>query len=375
MSRRRPQPSVRYAVAEHEGVHQVVDQLHGYAPSSHSAREAAEAAARDLAADPGAAIAAVEALDAAQGGPAAAERRVLRRFGYGLMREFSHHRLEALVSTGHLALVFSRAGQPYYTTPERFEQLSPHWVRDGEESLPATDLSRLERPRPALEALPQRERYQPCELHGITLWRCLLCGPREQFECQWGECTANRVTAYCEQCARIDPWRTFPLPPRRPRLATKLQVRDGFTPSRITLLLEVLCGARTAGSAATSHEEDATHEPDRTGRTAGRADQVAGARRAPRRLAPGALDALIIEALSATEEAWRWVVVDRVAAFAAGQPGDRPVVAAYFTTTERPTGRACTSGGARSSQRSPAPRTSQTCGTPAARRLPCRGES
>jgi hypothetical protein len=60
-------------------------------------------------------------------------------------------------------------------------------------------------------------------------------------------------------------------------------------------------------------------------------------RDALRRLAPRALDALTIEALSATEEAWRRVVVDRVAAFAAGQPGDRPVVAAYFTTTERRT--------------------------------------
>ncbi|MFF1276952.1 hypothetical protein ACFVZC_26615 [Streptomyces marokkonensis] len=60
-------------------------------------------------------------------------------------------------------------------------------------------------------------------------------------------------------------------------------------------------------------------------------------RDALRRLAPGALDALIIEALSATEEAWRRVVVDRVAPFAAGQPGDRPVLAAYFTTTERRT--------------------------------------
>ncbi|MDN3271561.1 hypothetical protein [Streptomyces sp. MA15] len=60
-------------------------------------------------------------------------------------------------------------------------------------------------------------------------------------------------------------------------------------------------------------------------------------RDALRRLAPRALDALTIEALSATEKAWRRVAVDRVAAFAAGQPGDRPVVAAYFTTTERRT--------------------------------------
>ncbi|MFD0501831.1 hypothetical protein ACFQ0G_00745 [Streptomyces chiangmaiensis] len=41
----------------------------------------------------------------------------------------------------------------------------------------------------------------------------MLCGPREQFECQWGACAANAVTTYCEQCARLDPRRSFPLPP------------------------------------------------------------------------------------------------------------------------------------------------------------------
>ncbi|MEW2000824.1 hypothetical protein ACFWFH_34175 [Streptomyces coelicoflavus] len=59
-------------------------------------------------------------------------------------------------------------------------------------------------------------------------------------------------------------------------------------------------------------------------------------REALRELAPRELDALVIEALAATEEAWRQVLVSRVKAFAAGQPGDgRPAVAAYFTTTER----------------------------------------
>lgn len=204
-----------------------MDQLHEYALSSHTTRPGAEAAARELASNPTAAIAAVEALDAAQSGPAATERRILRRYGYAwslrqdemlsLMREFSHRCLEALVSDGHLAMVFSPVGQPYYTTPERFDQLSPRWIRDGEESFPASDPARLERPHPALEALPERKRRELCELHGIALWRCLLCGPREAFECHWGGCTANRVTAYCERCARLDPRRGFPLPPRRDR--------------------------------------------------------------------------------------------------------------------------------------------------------------
>ncbi|WP_327591453.1 hypothetical protein [Streptomyces chartreusis] len=227
MPRRHPQPQhpARYAAIEHEGHHQVTDQLHGYALSSYTGRADAEGAVRELTASPTAAIEAVELLDAAQTGPAATERRILRRYGYAfslrqdemfdLCGEFSYHRLETLVSGGHLAMVFSPAGQPYYTTPEQYRRLAPRWVRDGDESFPAASVARLERPRPALELLSQRKRHTPCELHGVTLWRCMLCGPREEFECQWGGCTANRVTAYCERCVRMDPHRTFPLPLRR----------------------------------------------------------------------------------------------------------------------------------------------------------------
>ncbi|MEJ8654954.1 hypothetical protein [Streptomyces sp. MS1.AVA.4] len=58
-------------------------------------------------------------------------------------------------------------------------------------------------------------------------------------------------------------------------------------------------------------------------------------RDALRRLPPKALDALVIEALEATEAAWRQVVVDRARAFADEQPGGGPpAVAAYFTATE-----------------------------------------
>ncbi|MFF8932256.1 hypothetical protein ACF1AO_33890 [Streptomyces longwoodensis] len=226
MPRRRTQPQrpARYTATEHEGRHLVVDQLHGYALSSHATATAAEDSVRELAASPTAAIEAVEELDAAQRGPAARERRILRRYGYGFtlrqdemlsLHGVSYYSLDTLVSGGHLAMVFSPAGQPYYTTPERYEQLSPRWIRDGDESFPAADRVRLERPRPVRELLPARTRYEPCELHGITLWRCLLCGPREDFECQWGDCTANRVTAYCERCVRMDPRRSFPLPPDR----------------------------------------------------------------------------------------------------------------------------------------------------------------
>lgn len=227
MPRRRPQPqqSVRYSVTGHDGRHEVVDQLHGFTLSSHAVRAVAEEAARELTASPTAAIEAVEELDASQTGPAVTERRILRRYGYAwslredemlsLCGEFSHYRLKTLITGGALAMVFSPAGQPYYTTPERYAQLAPRWIGDGDKSFPSADVARLQRPRPALELLSARKRYEPCELHGITLWRCQICGPRERFECQWGGCTANRVTAYCERCVRMDPRRTFSLPPRR----------------------------------------------------------------------------------------------------------------------------------------------------------------
>lgn len=158
MPRRRPQPPARYAVTGHEGAHQVVDQLHGYVLSNHTTRAAAEDAARELAANPTAAVAAVKQLDAAQSSPAASERRILRRHGYAwslrqdemlsLMREFSHRRLETLLTAGHLAMVFTPAGLPYYTTPERFDELSPRWVRDGDESFPAAEPARSSAPAP-----------------------------------------------------------------------------------------------------------------------------------------------------------------------------------------------------------------------------------
>ncbi|WP_438305913.1 hypothetical protein ACSHXN_39985 [Streptomyces sp. HUAS TT11] len=79
MPRRRFRQPVRYAFAEHEGPHRVVDQHHGYALGGHTTRAAAEATAREPASNTTAAIpaiaaiAAMEALDAAQTDPAAAE--------------------------------------------------------------------------------------------------------------------------------------------------------------------------------------------------------------------------------------------------------------------------------------------------------------
>ncbi|MER6691119.1 hypothetical protein [Streptomyces minutiscleroticus] len=225
MSRHRTQPPAPYVVAELDGAHHVVDQRHGYALSSHTTRAAAEEIARELTGNPAAAIAAVQDLDAAQTGPAAAERRLLRRYGYAwslresdmldLLGDFIYYyRLKELTTAGHLAVVFSPAGMPFYTTPEQFQRLAPRPVRDGKETFPAVDLARLERSRFALSAITQHKRYKPCELHGIALHRCMLCGPREQWECQRGACTANAVTTYCERRERGNPHRAFPMPSR-----------------------------------------------------------------------------------------------------------------------------------------------------------------
>jgi hypothetical protein len=77
-----PHKPALYTATEHEGRHQVVDQLHGYALSEPATGTAAEDAVRELTANPTAAIKAVEDLDAPQRGPAATERRILRRYGY-----------------------------------------------------------------------------------------------------------------------------------------------------------------------------------------------------------------------------------------------------------------------------------------------------
>lgn len=62
-------------------------------------------------------------------------------------------------------------------------------------------------------------------------------------------------------------------------------------------------------------------------------------RAALRGLPPRTLESLATFAGQAAEQGWRDVVVDRVRAFAAAQPGDGPqAVAAYFTTAEQRTG-------------------------------------
>ncbi|MFE3268876.1 hypothetical protein [Streptomyces sp. NPDC059215] len=65
---------------------------------------------------------------------------------------------------------------------------------------------------------------------------------------------------------------------------------------------------------------------------------TATVREALRHMPPHALDALVTEAVTAAGTAWQRVVVDRVAAFVAGQPRGGPrIVAAYFTPAESAT--------------------------------------
>lgn len=219
-------PPPHYLTAETGTVHQVTDRLNGYTVSEHLTTEAAETAARQLNTDPAAAIAAARALDDAQTGPAAEIRRSLRRYGYrwALVQSSAvdlhrYSELTALTEAGLLAMVWSHQGTPYYTTPERFSELSLTYVDDGGKQFPTAVASELTRRRERLLAMSDRLRYMPCEDHGIATGRCAICGPVEEWECDWGSCRANAVTRVagqraCEQCARTALW-VFgkPLPP------------------------------------------------------------------------------------------------------------------------------------------------------------------
>ncbi|MGW4559062.1 hypothetical protein ACWEOV_36285 [Streptomyces sp. NPDC004365] len=97
-----------------------------------------------------------------------------------LLGEFTYHRLETLVSAGHLAVVFNPVGQLFYGTPSASSSCRRAGSTTGRSpsrpsTAPASNASAPLRPCPSREL---------CELHGIALWQCMLPGPREQFECQ-----------------------------------------------------------------------------------------------------------------------------------------------------------------------------------------------
>ncbi|GAA3087640.1 hypothetical protein GCM10020000_88100 [Streptomyces olivoverticillatus] len=202
-------PAAPYtAVPADGGGHQVLDARHGYVLAVHATMAAAGGHARHLAADPAAAVAAVRALDAAQTGPAAAARRLLRRYGYhwtlveSAMRELrpAGTDLARLRAEGHLKMVWDLRGLPFYTTPERYAELDVTYPHSGGERFPAVPLAGLQRPTPRLD-LARAARHEVCD-HGLAVWRCALCGPREEYECRWGTCTANAVAqGVCERCS------------------------------------------------------------------------------------------------------------------------------------------------------------------------------
>jgi hypothetical protein len=191
-----------YVATATGGRHQVTDRVNGYALSEHADPEAADRAAQLLNTDPAAAVAAVRALDQAQTGPAADARRTLRRYGYRwalVQSEAENRRCEmaALTAAGHLVMVWSRQGLPFYVTPERYRELRDLPITfqfDTGEMIPTVPAAELSRRNERLEAMRDRERYALCELHNVGTGNCPLCAPVEDFECDWGGCRANVVT-------------------------------------------------------------------------------------------------------------------------------------------------------------------------------------
>ncbi|MET7621961.1 hypothetical protein [Streptomyces sp. NPDC005408] len=209
-SRTQPPPP-QYLTTQTGTGHQVTDRLNGYPLSEHPTAEAAQAAAEQLNTDPAAAIAAARALDDEQTGPAADVRRLLRRYGYGwcLVQSdaaalHSRYQLREYLEAGHLVMVWSHRGLPFYTTPERYRELRIVFQEDERELIPTAVESTLQRHRERLNAMPRSQRYAVCETHAYSVGHC--CPPREEWECDWGGCSANAVTKIagrpvCEGCA------------------------------------------------------------------------------------------------------------------------------------------------------------------------------
>ncbi|GHB30859.1 MULTISPECIES: hypothetical protein [Streptomyces] len=194
--------------------HRVVDTRSGYTLTERPDADAARLAAEEFNTSPRAAVNAVRALDEAQSGPAAHVLRSLRRYGYQWALEqreavtlHSYHELAGLIEAGHLAMVWSIQGRPFYVTPERFRDLPTVFLEeDTGNEFPSVPESELDRRRARLEAMPSKERYSPCELHGINTGKCAICRPVEEWQCDWGTCWANAVTRIegrqmCERCA------------------------------------------------------------------------------------------------------------------------------------------------------------------------------
>ncbi|WP_433573736.1 hypothetical protein [Streptomyces sp. CA-251247] len=211
-SRMQPPPP-QYLTATGGTGHQVTDRLNGYTLTEYATAQEAEAAVELLNTDPVAALAAVRTLDEAQSGPAATARRMLRRYGYNWCLEqryaidlHSHSELSELITAGHLAMVWSHRGLPFYTTPERYRELNIVFQYDTGEMIPTAVESTLQRRPIRLHAMPDHLRNAQCETHAYSVGRC--CPPIEEWECSWGYCGSNAVTKIarrrvCERCASV----------------------------------------------------------------------------------------------------------------------------------------------------------------------------
>ncbi|MFF9690423.1 hypothetical protein [Streptomyces sp. NPDC014623] len=193
--------------------HRIVDTRSGYTLTERPDAAAAQLTAEEFNTSPSAAINAVRALDNTQSGPAAHVLRSLRRYGYQWALEERDARtlhrfweLDELTEAGHLTMVWSTEGKPFYVAPQRYQALPIGILEDSGKKYPCVPESELGRRRVLLEAIPLKERYALCELHGIATGRCAICMPREEWECDWGTCWANAVTVIkgrpmCERCA------------------------------------------------------------------------------------------------------------------------------------------------------------------------------
>ncbi|TLQ39464.1 hypothetical protein [Streptomyces marianii] len=129
---------------------------------------------------------------------------------------FDSHPTDAQIA----AVLEDLKGLPFYTTPERYAELDVIFINDDGDGFPAVPLADLQRPTPRLDLARLAAPRAVCD-HGLTAWRCALCGPREAYECQWGTCAANTVAlGVCERCLDVHvttlayrAWRNSTSPP------------------------------------------------------------------------------------------------------------------------------------------------------------------
>ncbi|MFF4248980.1 hypothetical protein ACFYY2_31565 [Streptomyces sp. NPDC001822] len=118
--------------------HRIVDTRSGYTLTEHPDADAARLTAEEFNTSPLAAINAVRALDDTQSGPAAHVLRSLRRYGYNWALEERDARtlhrfweLDELTEAGHLTMVWSTEGKPFYVAPPALPGPA-HWDSGGQ---------------------------------------------------------------------------------------------------------------------------------------------------------------------------------------------------------------------------------------------------